>query len=76
MGLINRLKKRSNFVAGSPLPEGFAPASQRDGKDLIDGRVPLRNFGKPFLHHPVDLQIRPGLKRITQGRKGMKDIPH
>ena len=46
------------LAAGDGFPQILAPAADRHRNHFIDRRVPARNLGEAFFHHPVELDAR------------------
>ncbi|MNF72301.1 hypothetical protein D3C84_542730 [compost metagenome] len=56
------------------LPDVLAPATDRHRNHLVHRRVPGRDFGEAFFHHPVELDPRDCPRRIGQRWQRMNHI--
>ncbi|MNP23310.1 hypothetical protein D3C76_1160160 [compost metagenome] len=56
------------------LPDVLAPATDRHRNHLAHRRVPGRNFGEAFFHHPVECDAGDGPRGVGQRRQRMNHV--
>ncbi|MNM99812.1 hypothetical protein D3C81_1123820 [compost metagenome] len=70
----NALLEALPLTALDGLPDVFAPATYRHRNHLAHRRMPGRDLGKAFFHHPVEFDAGDRPRRVGQRRQRMNDV--
>ncbi|MNV01633.1 hypothetical protein D3C71_918410 [compost metagenome] len=70
----NALLEALPLTALDGLPDVFAPATDRHRNHLAHRRMPGRDLGKAFFHHPVEFDAGDRPRRVGQRRQRMNDV--